>query len=482
MKQTDWKIVYTSYEGITKRAINLLSKEAGKYIIRENGVYRIYVLACETEENSSISKNAFFVSCYNDSKTIQKYVEPSEVPNDGFLVKVIANPDDDEGRFVILTAHTEQELFYAVVSFLDDYIPKYAPKGGHNSMPDLIFDNPLPECSYTETPDFKIRSIFTWGHSINDYRNYIDNMARMKFNELIVWNDYIPLNMPEIIEYAHSYGIKLILGYSWGWREIGNKTAEISKESIEKVKELAIRNYRKYYSSIGCDGIYFQSFTERKEESVGGKMIAELVTEMFNEIATELWKIKPDLRLLFGIHASSVKNRMEVIAKVDPRIELYWEDCGDFPYNYDTNIESREKYEETIEFTKQMLKLRDGKGVALVFKGVMMLDWTQFVYQSGPYIMGENSPMLSSHDKGVRANSWRIYSAEWMKNGEYAYEMMKIIKENKIEDVNMCLAGTFDGGMFFPVATCAQMYRRLDDNYAETVKKVARRSCISFGE
>ena len=171
MKQTDWKIVYTSYEGITKRAINLLSKEAGKYIIRENGVYRLYVLGCEKEENFDMSKNAFFVSCYNDSKIIQKYVEPTEVPEDGFLVKVIANPDDAEGKFVILTAHSEQELFYSVVSFLDDYIPKYAPKAGANSMPDLIFESMLQECSYTETPDFKIRSIFTWGHSINNYRN-----------------------------------------------------------------------------------------------------------------------------------------------------------------------------------------------------------------------------------------------------------------------------------------------------------------------
>ena len=185
MKQTEWKIIYTKYDGITKKAIHLLSKEAGKFLIREPEVYQLYVLPCE-KEGAIVSKNAFFVGCYNESTVIKQYVAPSEIPENGFLVKVIPNPEDAEGRFVILTAYSEQELFYATVSFLDDYIPKYAPSHGANRMPDLIFDSPLAECSYAESPDNKTRSIFTWGHSINDYRSYIDNMARLKFNELIL--------------------------------------------------------------------------------------------------------------------------------------------------------------------------------------------------------------------------------------------------------------------------------------------------------
>ena len=35
MKQTDWKIIYQSYQGLQKKAVDLLSKEAGKYLIRE---------------------------------------------------------------------------------------------------------------------------------------------------------------------------------------------------------------------------------------------------------------------------------------------------------------------------------------------------------------------------------------------------------------------------------------------------------------
>lgn len=478
MKQTEWKIIYTRYEGITKRAIHLLSKEAGGLLIREPNVYQIYVLPCE-KEGCAISKNAFFVGCYDESSLIQHYVAPNELPQNGFLVKVIKNPQDADGRLVILTAHTEQELFYAVVSFLDDYIPKHAPKHGANRMPDLIFDSPLPECSYTEVPDHATRSIFTWGHSINNYRAYIDNMARLKFNELILWNEYIPLNINDIIDYAHSYGIKVILGYSWGWREIGNKTAEITEESIARVKDIAINEYRSNYSRIPCDGIYFQSFTERKEERVGGKLVARLVVDMVNDIAEELWRITPDLRLIFGLHATSVRNRLEEIARIDRRMEILWEDCGEFPYEYLPFVSNEEKYTETLKFVKDILALRGGVGVGLVFKGIMMLDWTKTVRQHGPFIMGENSSRIAAHDRSIRANAWREYSADWIMNGDRARQMLEFIKENRLGEVNMCLAGTFDGGIYLPMALCAEMYRNCSVDYQRILQKTMRRSCIT---
>ena len=474
MKQTEWKIVYTKYEGITKRAVNFLSKEVGSLLIRETGVYRIYVLPCE-REGCELSKNAILIGLYSESEEVRKYVSENEVPRDGFLVRVIKNPADGEGRLVILTAHSEQELFYAAVSFVDDYIPRYAPARAI----DLIFDEPLTEASYTDVPDNKTRSIFTWGHSINSYRNYIDNMARLRFNELVLWNDYIPLNIDEIIDYAHSYGIKVVLGYSWGWKEIGNKVKEITEDSINAVKELAIREYREKYRGVGCDGIYFQSFTERQEESVGGKLISALVVDMVNEVGAALWDMTPDLRIIFGLHASSVRNRLDEIARVDKRMEIMWEDCGEFPYSYATRVQDEEKYKETLEFTNKILNLRGGVGVGLVFKGVMMLDWTKFVNQRGPYVMGENSVEIAEHDKRVRAKVWRSFAADWMLGGDRVLEMLKFIKENKCSEVDMCLAGTFDGGIYLPVALCAEMFRCSDGEYGDILRRVSKRPCIT---
>ena len=38
MKQTEWKIIYTGEGKIATRALELLYKEAGQHLIREQGV------------------------------------------------------------------------------------------------------------------------------------------------------------------------------------------------------------------------------------------------------------------------------------------------------------------------------------------------------------------------------------------------------------------------------------------------------------
>ncbi len=479
MKQTDWKIIYTGYTGPEKRAVDFIYKEAGRFLIRETNVYRIYVFPCE-KEGCAVSKNAFFVSCYENSPAIQKMVAPEEVPEKGFLVKVIPNPEDGEGRFVILTAHTPAELFYAAVSFIDDYIPRYGKIVGSNPMPDLTFDEPLKECSYTQVPDHKTRSIFTWGHSINDYRGYIDNMARLRFNELVLWNDFVPLNIAEIIDYAHSYGISVNLGYSWGWgAHQCADTTTIDDDALCKLKDEVIRKYDTEYAPTNCDGIYFQSFTEQDRDRIGGRLIAEAVTTLVNMTAKEMWKRNPNLKLQFGLHASSVRTHLDEIAKVDPRIEILWEDCGEFPYGYDPYVKDEKAYTETLEFTKKLLQLRGGAGVGLVFKGVMMLDWTKFIHQHGPYVMGENHRDIAAHDRQIRAKGWQLLSVDWMQNGDRVAQMLRFIDENKLGEVNMCLAGTFDGGIYLPMALCAQMYQNCREDYPEILRKVTSRACIS---
>ena len=480
MKQLDWKIIYTKYDGVIKRAVHFLSKEAGALIIREPNVYRIHVLPCE-KEGCKVSKNAFFVGCYNDSKAIQQYVKKEEVPEKGFLVKIIKNPNDEEGRFVILIALSDLEVFYAAVSFMDDYIPLHAPAHGANRMPDLVFDSPLEEYSYTEASDNQTRCIFTWGHVINDYRLYIDNMARMKYNELIIWNNYLPLNINEVIDYAHSYGIKVILGYTWGWLDgYGSKVKDISDARLEELKNSIIEEYERDYASTNCDGIYFQSFTESNSDEVGGRSIAEAVTLLVNMTANELYKKYPNLYLQFGLHATSVKNRLDVIEKVDPRIDIIWEDCGEFPHHYCCFVRSEELYKESLEFTKKILQLRGGKGVGILFKGVMMMDWSKFVYQSGPFILGENSESIKAHDRQIRANAWRVYSGEWIHHGDRALEMIKFIKENKLGEVTLGLAGTFDGGIYLPVALCGQMLRNCEEDYKDVLRRTTKRPSLSY--
>jgi hypothetical protein len=67
-----------------------------------------------------------------------------------------------------------------------------------------------------------------------------------------------------------------------------------------------------------------------------------------------------------------------------------------------------------------------------------------------------------------------------MKNGEYASQMVRFIKENKLSEVNMCIAATLDGGIYLPMALCAQMYRVYDGNFEKILDRVAGRSCVSL--
>ena len=122
MKQTDWKIIYHNYQGLEKKAVDFLSKEAGKYLIRINDLYRLYVLPCE-KEGAKIDTNAIVLGLWQESGTVRKYATEEEIKPNGFLVKVIKNPDNENGRIVVITAKDEKELFYGAVSFIDDYMP-----------------------------------------------------------------------------------------------------------------------------------------------------------------------------------------------------------------------------------------------------------------------------------------------------------------------------------------------------------------------
>ena len=150
MKQTEWKIIYHNYQGLEKKAVDFLSKEAGRYLIRENELYRLYVLPCE-KEGAKIDTSAIIVGLWQDSELIRKYVCEKEIKTNGYLVKVIKNPENENGRIVLISAKDEKELFYGAVSFIDDYIPANAPKHNAVRLRQFIFDEPMPEWSYSES-------------------------------------------------------------------------------------------------------------------------------------------------------------------------------------------------------------------------------------------------------------------------------------------------------------------------------------------
>ena len=474
----NWKIVYKNYVGAEKKAIELINKEVGSLILRDAGCYTLHVLSCVNEANATMDTNTIIVGTYNSSKYIKEYVDSSEIPQNGYLVKVTPNIVNNNLKTVIITALNPREVFYGAVDFVDNYLPKAELIRSNLHFYSETFEHPLPDYYNTSAPKTEKRCIFTWAHPINNYRDYIDNMARLKFNQLIMWNDYLPINAKEVVDYAHEYEIEVIWGYAWGWSRNCNS---IDLESLDKLTEEIADTYENVYKNSGADGIYFQSFTEMGNSYIGDKLIAEVVTDFVNKTADVLYSKNPELYIQFGLHATSVKDYLTYIEKVDNRIDIIWEDCGSFPYGYIPEIDNNEEFLQTIKFTNKILALRDGMGVGLLYKGMMIMDWAgeHFAHQSGPYIMGNSSKSLVEHDLEVIKPIWKYFQNKWLENGRYTYDMTKHIYENTSKQLIMGIAGQFAGGIWLPEALCAEILWNCDDPYDKILKRVLARRCIT---
>lgn len=479
MNKRNWKIIYSNYSGAEKKAIELIYKELETLILRDKGVYTFHTLCCENVSFADISGNAIVIGVYDQNKVISSYIKKDEIPDDGYLVKIIDNPDNIEYQLVIITALESRNVFYGAVDFVDDYFAKYSHKRMWLNFYDELFEHKLASYCNASSPVIKTRSIFTWGHPISNYTNYIDNMARMKYNQLIIWDDYLPLNIKDVVEYAHEYEIEVILGFSWGW---SRKCSDIDFENLDKLTDEILYKYDNQYSHIGADGIYFQSFTELSEEYIGDKLVAEVVTNFVNNTSDRILQMHPDILIQFGLHATSVKEKLQYIKNIDKRIDIIWEDCGSFPYSYIPHIDTLEEYQNTKDFTQKILNLRENSHDGVLLKGNLVLDWEgdHFVHQTGSYIIGKSSQRTIDHDIEVIKPLWKKFQNGWLSDGKYAYEMVEHIAKISNENAFVGIAGQISGGIWFPPALIGQILWECDKPYDEIINKVISRRCVNM--
>ena len=114
----------------------------------------------------------------------------------------------------------------------------------------------------------------------------------------------------------------------------------------------------------------------------------------------------------------------------------------------------------------------------IVYKGFMKLNWLRFAHQTGPYILGENAEEIQNHDRQLRVDAWRALTADWLKNGEYAHRFTSFIYDLTKGKVNMCMAGTFDGGTYLPQAICAEMFWNIDRPYPDIMKSAMDKNFV----
>lgn len=228
--------------------------------------------------------------------------------------------------------------------------------------------------------------------------------------------------------------------------------------------------------------MYFQSFTEVNEEYIGGRLVAEAVTELVNETAALFFEKYPNMELQFGLHADSVRERLEYIRRVDPRIRIVWENCGSFPFSYIPK--DVEAFDETCEFVRKIERLRGGEErFGVVTKAFTKLDWGAFEHLQGPQYIGVSSEWMKRNREERKRKFWKYIQAYWLAYADKAQEMVRLMQKEKQGDLYITALvedGMFETQIIYPVALYAEMLWNPDADFKETLSKVALRDYVEF--
>lgn len=480
-----WILIYDTYKGVEKTAVNMLSGFVSGHLQ--------YVLPLkpvgEITEDMIKTTNVLVVGKIDDNPILRRLKEEGriQVSNEaeGYSIYVGENPYQTELQIIAIAGFDAHGVLYGCMDFCNRYCGDLLYKTGYlcgKSFFKNRFDEKLTGWQISSTSKIKTRALWTWGHVIYDYRKFFENMAKLRLNEIVIWNDVAPLNASDVVECAHSFGIKVIWGFAWGWRSrCASIEEDFDGDMPRKIKESVLQKYEKEYASIGGDGIYFQSFTELDKESIAGKLVAEIVTDLVNDTANALLEKHPDLNIQFGLHATSVKNRLNVIQKIDKRIHIVWEDCGAFPFNYFPD--KIENFDETMEFTEQILVLRGKEEkFGAVLKGMLNLDWGNFEHFKDSYILGTRTNEYIKERQAEKDKIWKIIQAGWLKNAEYVRRMIELIagKSNSPIVQGLVEDGMFENKIMFPVAFLAELLWDASDNVEEIIERVSKYPCVSF--
>ena len=380
---------------------------------------------------------------------------------------------------VIIEGYDGAGVLYGVLDFYNEYLLFREDNAAEEILCNPFACESLSEFEYTSAPSVAERGLWTWGHVIYDYRGYLDNMMRLKMNAVIIWNDFLPINADEIIDYAHERNIKVYWGFAWLWDTKCNK---FDLQRLEGQSEIIFEKYKREFAGARGDGIYFQTFTELKEDNIDGVLIAKAAADFVNKTASLFYSAYPELQIQFGIHATSVKTRLDFIAEVDKRIRIVWEDCGAFPFSYlPSDIES---FEKTAELVDKIATLRGNDDLfGVVTKGLVKLDWLHFEHQGGRQCIGVCSESMRANRVERKSRIWRRRQAYWLINSDKAKDM--IDRMCRIKNGNLSIFALVEDGMFeeniaYPVALYSELLWNTNADIRETIPKVAMRDYVSF--
>jgi hypothetical protein len=260
------------------------------------------------------------------------------------------------------------------------------------------------------------------------------------------------LNCPKIIDYAHSRGIKVVLGFAWGWG-IDNLDPN-SIEDRQLIKDDVLCRVAKSYQHLGMDAIYFQTFTETLKKEIGGSPIAVLARDWVNDIAGALLSRYPELHVEWGLHATSILENYKYLESLDPRVVIVWEDAGVIPYTYDPlpTIATKgfpsalNSVNATIDYSKKLATFRAKSEFAMVAKGWTTLRWGTEFEHPGPYIMGERATSFIRNRLREREPRWDYVNRLWLVNYPDALRFFRDVRD--CSSTEMTVLALIDDGLF----------------------------------
>lgn len=460
-------IIYGKSEnGVQKKAIEVLSEFLLDYAF-EYPICLKYSAACDYSQYRCI-----YIGTKQNNDYIKEHSRAKLDKEEEYCIKV-------QNDTVMIEGYDDKGVLYGCIDFYNKYLVKLEYTPNPHCKQENPLDTPFTDFEFQSAPMIKDRGIWTWGHVIYDYKGFIDNMVKLKMNTLIIWNDHVPFHAEDVINYAHGCGIKILFGFPWCW------DTDCGKFVLSNINEQGpeiLKGYEKEYEGLDIDGIYFQSFTELPGDEINGILIADAVTDFVNKTAELFFEKYPNLELQFGLHATSVREKLEYIKNVNPKITIVWEDCGAFPLAYSPH--DVEKHSETNEFIKKVACLRgkDDK-FAVVSKGFSFLDWGKFEHLHGSVSFGVSSKSMKQNRVIRRRKMWKYLQAYWLQNVDKAYETVNVLCDSKKGNLSITPLvedGMFEENIMFPVALYAEMLWDCKAELGSMITDVALRDYVDF--
>jgi hypothetical protein len=436
-----WTIVYGAYRGIEAVAVDELQR-----IVQGCQPYVVAVRPAAGFKPAP-GEFALYVGTPANHPRIEELVRRKQLPlpssREGCAVTLGTVPGKAGGRFMAVAGSDAKGVLNGVADFGAKVVGKQAtPIQEHDRR--AAFDR-LPDLTFGGQPALENRGLWTWGYVIYDYRRFLDNMARLKLNMLVIWNDCAPLNLAAIVRHAHARGIRVICGFHWGW---GLKVTLSDRAARKRIKATVLAAYEEQYRDQGIDGIYLQTVTEHAETELGGKSTAALACEWVNDIGRALLARYPHLTIQFGLHATSIVEHYEDLKPLDERIAIIWEDAGTVPYSticretgatvYTPALEfpadshlARHGLGDvngTIEFSKRLAAFRGKAEFGLCPKGYANLDWEHEFEHHGPFILGERTAEFIRQRHDRKKPGLDAMDRQWLKAAPHAARFYREVR------------------------------------------------------